>query len=724
MSTYEEMIRSEAKQGSAEAGGLLQTVLHHAPLRDRLSGMPADKKTIAMTMSNASDFTHPNWKSNDGGAGHMETIELPPDARHLLNPDERQRPPDEGFVPQRRVTTLGQGKRDEADYRIVGRLGSGGTGVVFQAHQRAIDREVALKVLRDELATSPISRERFLTEARVIGGLDHPNVIALHEVCLDESGGLFYSMKRIDGTSWDRRIGELSEDENINILLRVADAVRYAHSRGLVHRDLKPENVMLGAFGEVLVADWGLALRPDDQLDTDQASQSIGGTPAYMAPELAAGLPSEICFQSDVYLLGAILFQILTTQPPHDGESLLACIQAAARNEIRVTEIEGELMDIAMRAMATEPEDRYATVDDFIAALNHERKHDESARLVRRACERIKQASADHPYEDFRVADALLMEALDIWPANRHALEARRKLQIRFAESAEERGDLDLAVNMYAAAGEGESEAVQRVKRRRERREKDSQRVSRYSTLFSQSPEAGLLLKMSTGKVVEANQAFCELFGYDEADVAGRTVAELNLWACPNRRDDLVARLQERGSIENFEATFLHTDGHVIHVLISGRVVELHGDLMVVSTIRDISLRKQAENELQKSRQRLKDLQQLAGLATWSYDLRRREVTWSEEAFRLAGRDVSEGVPNKREFYELIHPDDRDKLKQTIDSALASGSAYEAMIRQRGERGQYRHVLLRGQPILDENGNTIEMYGVIIPQRAVTPHSG
>ena len=137
---------------------------------------------------------------------------------------------------------------------------------------------------------------------------------------------------------------------------------------------------------------------------------------------------------------------------------------------------------------------------------------------------------------------------------------------------------------------------------------------------------------------------------------------------------------------------------------------------MVVSTIRDISLRKEAENELKKSQQRLKDLQQLAGLATWSYDLRSREVTWSEEAFRLAGRDVNRGVPSKEEFYELIHPDDREYLKQTIDTALNSGTAYEAMIRQKGEGARYRHVLLRGQPIIDDAGNTIEIYGVMIPQ--------
>ena len=159
---------------------------------------------------------------------------------------------------------------------------------MYQAHQRAVDREVAVKVLRDELASDAKSRQRFLTEARLIGGLDHPNVIALHEVCLDDKGKLFYSMKRIDGTSWDQQIRELPLQQNISILLRVADAIRYAHSRGLIHRDIKPENIMLGRFGEVLVADWGLAVSRRAEDAELQLDNTIGGTPAYMAPELAS----------------------------------------------------------------------------------------------------------------------------------------------------------------------------------------------------------------------------------------------------------------------------------------------------------------------------------------------------------------------------------------------------------------------------------------------------
>ncbi len=698
--------------------GLLGAVLSDPSLRERFDSQPADEATIALAVDPAE---RPVSVANKLSGGHPvaaehanhETLEVSVTAELASS-----RSADRGFVPCRRVATLGDSSGDDVDYRLVGRLGSGGTGVVYQAHQRAIDREVAIKVLRDELVTSQNSRDRFLTEARVIGGLDHPNVIALHEVFVDPSGRLFYSMKRIDGASWDQQIEQKTACENVEILLSVADAIRYAHSRGLIHRDIKPENVMLGRFGEVLLADWGLAISHGSDEWADGVNHSIGGTPAYMAPELAAGDHASIGYETDVYLLGAILFQILTGYPPHDGETLLACIRAAARNEIRATTVEGELMDIAMKAMATDPEDRYRSVEDLIRAVSDQKQHEQSVRLVRRACERITTATSDNHYEDFRVADALLMEAITIWPDSAHALSARVKLQTKFAESATARGDLDLAISLYQAAGKGDSQEAQEVRLERQRRETHHQRASRYSALFTKSPEAGLLIQVSTAMVVEANEMFGQLFGYANNEVVGRLIPELNLWACPSRREAFVEELKRTGGIDNFEATFLHTDGHPIDVLISGRIVQLRGEEMVMSTIRDISLRKKAENDLKRSRQRLRDLQSLAGLATWSYDVRTEAVTWSKEAFLLADRRPEQGVPTHEEYLQLIHPDDREIMKRSIALALESGAAYELRVRQKGGRDGYRRVLVRGQPIFDDQGNTIEIYGVVLPDRS------
>ena len=691
--------------------GLLSSVLADAEVKERLERMPADEKTVTICSLAGSGFTHPSWPQSWEDYAATETMEL------VGDPSEASISQiDKGFVPMRLLSQLTEMRAEEIDYRIVGKLGSGGTGVVYQAHQRALDREVAIKVLRDELASNEVSRERFLTEARVIGGLDHPNVIALHEVCVDSNGFLFYSMKRIEGTSWDQQIGRNSVDENVKILLRVADAIRYAHSRDLVHRDIKPENVMLGQFGEVLVADWGLALRIGGDKLRHGVKQTIGGTPAYMAPELADGSHAAATYQTDVYLLGAILFEILAGNPPHDGKTLLACLQAAARNVIRETDVAGELMDIARIAMADRAEDRYSSVDAFIAALNDQQKHDQSVRLVKRAQARLLNAKEDHQYEDFRVADALLMEALDIWPDNPAANETRSELQERFADAATRRGDYDLALSIYASANQLDSKQAAEVAALKATRASNDQRNSRYSVLFTHAPEAGLLIRMDGGSVVEANDAFRKLFGYSNQELVNRSIFDLNIWDCEEDRERLTAALQETGLLNNLESRFLHRDGHAIDVLISGCVVDMQGEAMVVSTIRDISIRKKAENELMMSRQRLRDLQRLAGLATWSFDTRTEELTWSEEAYRLSGRDPTLGPPSSEEFYAMIHEDDREMLRDTIDAALASGLAYELTVRQVLGDGECRDVLLKGQPIYDVEGYTIELYGVMIPQ--------
>tara|TARA_R110002049_G_scaffold47902_3_gene138502 strand:- start:8854 stop:11016 length:2163 start_codon:yes stop_codon:yes gene_type:complete len=698
------------------SASLLQTILTDSDLRDRLGVMPADEKTVALSVDgDASTFSHPGWEQAIGLRPKLdsdETVELSADAMAQL-----QGVAAEGFVPQRRVANLGEGKTDAAEYRLVGKLGSGGTGIVYQAHQRAVDREVAIKVLRDELARDPVSRSRFLTEARMIGGLDHPNVIALHELSVDDRGGLFYSMKRIDGTSWDQQIADMSLSKNLQTLRSVADAIRYAHSRRLIHRDIKPENVMLGKFGEVLLADWGLAIsysERDDSVNKITAETAIGGTPAYMAPELAAGDFRAVGFHTDVYLLGAVLFQVLTGYPPHYGESLLACIHAAANNEIRPTRVEGELMDIAMKAMATDPRQRYGSVDDFVSALDDQRQHEQSNRLVRRARERLEESTEEKRYEDFRVADTLLRESLDLWPENPRAKPLMSQLYLDFARAATAQGDFDLALSMYDAAGQSDSEAAARIRRQRDERQSSQERVSKYSRLFSQLPEAGLLGDTKSGTIVEANEMFEKVFGFANEDIVGTKLGDLNLWACEQRRVDFVKQLTETGRVENFEAPFITRDGRRIEALISSRQTTINGEEMVLSTLRDISARKQAENELKRSRQRLREIQELAGIGTWSYDVRTGEVQWSDEAFRLAGRSPADGVPTREEYIEQIHPEDRSKMNVSIQRAIKDGAAYEIRVRQRGATDAYQELIMRGQPILDDDGKTVEVYGVLI----------
>ncbi|WP_044250516.1 protein kinase domain-containing protein [Rhodopirellula sp. SWK7] len=731
---------------------LLDTIFGDDNLSRRLADMPSDAKTITLSLAdNRLNLQHPEWSDDEPLTSTLhKTIDEPTDFAALRA--------DEGFVPPRKVISLGQltaskdsaaslgqckvtAGFDDVEYRLIGKLGSGGTGVVYQAHQRAIDREVAVKVLRHELAGDRQSRHRFLTEARVIGSLDHPNVIALHDLCIDADGHLFYAMKRIDGTSWDQQIDQFSVEENLTILLRVADAIRYAHSRGLIHRDIKPENVMLGRFGEALVADWGLAIQLNRSKGADASPQwrdggsAIGGTPAYMAPEQASGVLEDISPLTDVYLLGAILYQILTGRPPHHGNSLLECIHSAANNIIQSTEVVGELMDAAMKAMATDPRNRYESVEALVSAITDHRTHQESERLVRRARRRvwpdendtsrkpIAEQTTEETYERFRVSQALLHEAIELWPENSRATETLKKVQLEFARFTAGRGDLDLSLRLYAAAGEADCEAAVRVRRDRDRRDRVRESHAKYSALFTQSPEAGLLIRWADGVVLEANVACMTMLGYQEGELVGREIAKLDIWNCPKHRQKFVETLTQEGHVENFETQFLRkhsgTDqtgvDQVIDVLISARTVSVSGNELLLSTIRDITQRRNAERDLEQSRRRLRDLQSLAGLGTWSFDPRTEVLQWSAESFRLAGRDPDKGEPNYSEFLEQIHPDDREKLRVVLDQAIETGTTYQLHIRQRDDEGNYRSLLTRGRPVVDDDGNTIEVYGIVMP---------
>tara|TARA_R110002049_G_scaffold309268_1_gene519548 strand:+ start:67781 stop:69586 length:1806 start_codon:yes stop_codon:yes gene_type:complete len=576
---------------SVSDDSLLGSIQNNPSLVNRFERMPVDQKTIEFSSEAPCDPV----QAVD--ASHEVDATSPTSDRRLFetldHSSNNHASENLGFIPCRQIADLGCGRREDVDYRFVGQLGAGGTGVVFQAHQRAVDREVAVKMLRTELASKPHSRERFLAEARVIGGLDHPNVIALHEVYSDENGSLFYSMKRINGTSWDKQIGDLPLVQNIDILLRVADAIRYAHSRGLIHRDIKPENVMLGKFGEVLLADWGLAIYFQGDSSGGRAAHSVGGTPVYMAPELASASAGAITFQTDVYLLGAILYQILNGRPPHQGETLMECIHAAANNVIQPTSVDGELAEIAMRAMQTKPSDRYEDVEQFIAAIQDQRQHEQSEWLIRRAIRQVEQADSAQEnadvYRDFGIADALLAEAIEIWPGNAKASTTRRQLQLKYAAVATERGDYDLAGNLYEAAGESESDEALMVKFHRMRRDVSEVHVSRYSVLFTQSPDAGLLLQLDSLAIVEANMAFGQLFGYRGDHVVGQHLDELEIWVDVERRTALLQQTRRDGSVENFDADLLHTDGHLIDATVNSRIVEVTGEKMLLLTIHDVS---------------------------------------------------------------------------------------------------------------------------------------
>jgi len=340
-----------------------------------------------------------------------------------------------------------------ADYDLLGVLGEGGMGVVYNARQASIDREVAVKMLKAEMSASPSQRRKFLSEAAVTGELDHPNIVPIYDLGQNADGALFYSMKKVTGTPWSDVIGRNSLLDNLTVLMKVADAVAFAHARGVVHRDLKPENVMLGDFGEVLVLDWGLAVATDGHRPTPNVSTAfnIAGTPAYMAPELAFGPMEAIGRHSDVYLLGAILYECISGKPPHAGKNARDCLKAAARNKIVPTEKRGELVEIALKAMSTRPDDRHASVQSFQEAIRSYQAHSESFALCERAEAGLATAAQSGDYQDYSRALFAFEEAVQLWPGNEHAKTGASRTRLYYATCALEKSDFDLGLSLLDA---------------------------------------------------------------------------------------------------------------------------------------------------------------------------------------------------------------------------------------------------------------------------------
>jgi eukaryotic-like serine/threonine-protein kinase len=244
-------------------------------------------------------------------------------------------------------------------YEILDVVGQGGMGTVYRARDVVLGREVALKVLRPETADEGLA-ERLRREARILARLEHPGIVPVHDVGTLADGRVFYVMKLVRGTRLDVFTEAAGVSEVLRIFLRVAETVGFGHARGVIHRDLKPANIMVGAFGEVLVLDWGIAriigggVEPDSSgvsekqvamAEGDTAPGSVLGTPGFMAPEQAQGEVHLVDARTDIYALGAILKTVLGDKAPRP------------------------LSAVAAKACAPEPAHRYGSAAEFAAEV-------------------------------------------------------------------------------------------------------------------------------------------------------------------------------------------------------------------------------------------------------------------------------------------------------------------------------------------------------------------
>ena len=305
-------------------------------------------------------------------------------------------------------------RNDRLRYRILRSHAKGGLGEVFVAEDTELHREVALKEIQGDRADEPASRLRFILEAEITGGLEHPGIVPVYGLGSYPDGRPYYAMRFIRGDSLkeaveafhsadqdDRDPGErsLAFRQLLRRFIDVCNAVAYAHSRGVLHRDIKPANIMLGKFGETLVVDWGLAkvgaradgrgtskkeaefaeamLRPASGSDVLQTmAGSAVGTPAYMSPEQAEGRINELGPETDIYSLGTTLYVLLTGQKPFDGEQPAAVLSRVRQGKyvaplLAKIGTPPALDAVCRKAMALRPSDRYHTPQTLAADLEH-----------------------------------------------------------------------------------------------------------------------------------------------------------------------------------------------------------------------------------------------------------------------------------------------------------------------------------------------------------------
>lgn len=380
-------------------------------------------------------------------------------------------------------------------------LGEGGMGVVKLARQVALDRDVAVKTVKDK---SERVAQLLLQEAYVTGYLEHPNIIPIYTVGRTDDGLPLIVMKRVEGTSWMEQLDERPSPgppqnlvDQIEVLIQIANAVHFAHSRGIIHRDIKTENVMIGTFGEVYLVDWGLAIyQGDDRPLLPQRDQASGlcGTPGYMAPEMARQDAEQLDERTDVYLLGATLHEILTGRTRHSGETMLQFLFAAHLSEPHDygDDVPAELAQIANQACHRDKDRRFATAKAFRDALDDFLDHRESIAISASAdqkrsrlddllgAEQLDVATIHDTYGECRFG---YLEALRMWPDNPSATQGLQYCLETMAEFHLDREQLDAARACIADLPEERPELAERTEQLARRLDDEEQEMERLKEM-------------------------------------------------------------------------------------------------------------------------------------------------------------------------------------------------------------------------------------------------
>ena len=270
---------------------------------------------------------------------------------------------------------------DFGDYELLEQIGRGGQGVVFRARQKSLNRTVALKIIGLGQWATKAHLKRFRLEAEAAARLEHPGIVPIHEVG-ERDGSCYFSMKFVEGGQLDEvaRREPMPIRRAVELIAKVARIVHYAHEHGILHRDIKPGNILLDAKGEPHLTDFGLARLVESESSVTHTLDVLG-TPSYMAPEQAVGNNAQVTGATDVYGLGAVLYQFLTGQPPFAGGTTYETIKLLLDTEPRQPrllnpKIDRDLSTICLKCLEKDPKRRYssalALAEDLGRWLKHE----------------------------------------------------------------------------------------------------------------------------------------------------------------------------------------------------------------------------------------------------------------------------------------------------------------------------------------------------------------